>query len=312
LITVHLMLVWYQKHTQYPLPGRTEKNAVGYPFFPVYTAKAGGFFFITFGLTTLLSAFASINPVWLFGPYTPGKISAGSQPDWYMGFLDGTLRLFPGAEISALGFTIPLSVVVPALVIPGLLFTPLVLYPFIERWVTGDKGEHHLLDRPRNVPTRTGLGVMAIITWLMLLAAGGTDILAVTFDLSINSVIYTFRVLIFVVPPLAFVVTKRICLGLQRRDRDLVLHGRETGRIVRLSDGEMVEVHEPISDTEKWALTQHRSYEPVAIEPATDSNGVPRRRLLVAKLRSRVSRFYFEDRVEPPTPSEVRELENTH
>jgi len=196
-------------------------------------------------------------------------------------------------------------------VIPGLLFTPLVLYPFIERWVTGDKGEHHLLDRPRNVPTRTGLGVMAIITWLMLLAAGGTDILAVTFDLSINSVIYTFRVLIFVVPPLAYVVTKRVCLGLQRRDRDLVLHGRETGRIVRLPHGEMVEVHEPISDIEKWALTQHRSYEPVAIAPATDNNGVPRRRLLVAKVRSRVSRFYFEDRVEPPTPSEVRELETT-
>ncbi|MDT4991655.1 MAG: ubiquinol-cytochrome c reductase cytochrome b subunit, partial [Actinoplanes sp.] len=95
LITVHLLLVWYQKHTQYPLPGRTEKNAVGYPFFPVYTAKAGGFFFITFGVTTLLSAFASINPVWLFGPYNPSEISAGSQPDWYMGFLEGSLRMFP-------------------------------------------------------------------------------------------------------------------------------------------------------------------------------------------------------------------------
>ncbi len=312
LITVHLMLVWYQKHTQYPLPGRTEKNAVGYPFFPVYTAKAGGFFFITFGLTTLLSAFATINPVWLFGPYTPGKISAGSQPDWYMGFLDGSLRLFPGVEISAFGISIPISVIVPALVVPAILFTPLVFYPFIERWVTGDNAEHHLLDRPRNVPTRTGLGVMAIITWLMLLAAGGTDILAVTFNLSINAVIYTFRLLIFVVPPLAFLVTKRICLGLQRRDRDLVLHGRETGRIVRLPHGEMVEVHEPVSEVEKWVLTQHRTYEPVALAPATDSNGVPRRRLLVSKVRSRVSRFYFEDSVEPPTPSEVRQLENTH
>ena len=122
-----------------------------------------------------------------------------------MGFLDGTLRLFPGAEISALGYTIPISVIVPALVIPGLLFTPLFLYPFIESWVTGDKGEHHLLDRPRNVPTRTGLGVMAIITWLMLLAAGGTDILAVTFDLSINAITNAFRVLIFVIPPLSYV-----------------------------------------------------------------------------------------------------------
>jgi ubiquinol-cytochrome c reductase cytochrome b subunit len=153
---------------------------------------------------------------------------------------------------------------------------------------------------------------MAIITWLMLLAAGGTDILAVTFDLSINSVIYTFRVLIFVVPPLAYVVTKRVCLGLQRRDRDLVLHGRETGRIVRLPHGEMVEVHEPISEAEKWQLTQHIVPRPAELGPTTDPNGVPRRRLLAAKLRSRVSRFYFEDRVEPPTPGEVRELETTH
>ena len=100
----------------------------------------------------------------------------------------------------------------------------------IERWVTGDNREHHILDRPRNVPTRTGLGVMAIVTWLILLAAGANDILAITFHLSINAITWFFRIAVFVVPPLAYVVTKRICLGLQRRDRDLVLHGRETGR----------------------------------------------------------------------------------
>ena len=141
--------------------------------------------------------------------------------------------------------------------LPGLLFTPMAIYPFLERWVTGDNAEHHVLDRPRNVPTRTGLGVMALSTWLILLAAGANDILAVTFHLSINMITNSFRVLIFVVPPLAYVVTKRICLGLQRRDRDLVLHGRETGRIVRLPHGEMIEVHEPISEARKWELTQH-------------------------------------------------------
>ena len=311
LITVHLLLVWYQKHTQYPLPGRTEQNAVGYPFFPIYVAKAGGFFFITFGVTTLLSAFASINPVWLFGPYNPGEISAGSQPDWYMGFLEGSLRLFPSWEITALGYTLSLNVLFPALIIPGLLFTPMALYPIIERWVTGDNREHHILDRPRNVPTRTGLGVMALVTWLILLAAGANDLIAVTFDLSINTITWAFRVLIFVVPPLAYVVTKRICLGLQRRDRDLVLHGRETGRIVRLPHGEMIEVHEPISDARKWELTQHHVYRPAEVGPATDAHGVPRRRIMAAKIRARVSRFYFEDRVEPPTPSEVRELESS-
>ncbi len=311
LITVHLILVWYQKHSQYPQPGRTEHNAVGYPFFPVYTAKAGGFFFITFGVTTLLSAFASINPVWLFGPYNPGEISAGSQPDWYMGFLEGALRMFPNWETHLFGFTIPWNVIGPALIIPGLLFTPLILYPFIERWVTGDNAEHHLLDRPRNVPTRTGLGVMALTTWLILLAVGANDIIAYTFNLSINAITWAFRIGIFVIPPLSYVVTKRICLGLQRRDRDLVLHGRETGRIVRLPHGEMIEVHEPLTDAEKWELTQHAVPHPYEIGPTTDANGVPRRKLVASKVKARVSRFYFEDRVEPPTPGEVHELESS-
>ena len=311
LITAHLIMVWYQKHTQYPLPGRTEKNAVGYPFFPVYTAKAGGFFFITFGVTTLLSAFVTINPIWLYGPYTPDQISAGSQPDWYMGFLEGSLRLFPSLESQWFGYTIPWNVVVPALVIPGILFTSLAIYPMLERWVTGDNAEHHLLDRPRNVPTRTALGVMALSTWVILLAGGGNDILATTYHLSINAITNTFRVLIFVVPPLVYIVTKRICLGLQRRDRDLVLHGKETGRIIRDHTGEMTEVHAPISDAMKWQLTQHGSHTPYEIGAVADENGVPRRRLLAAKARARVSRFYFEDQVVPPTPSDVRELESS-
>jgi ubiquinol-cytochrome c reductase cytochrome b subunit len=185
----------------------------------------------------------------------------------------------------------------------------MAIYPFLERWVTGDNREHHILDRPRNVPTRTGLGVLALSTWLILLAAGANDILAVTFHLSINMITNSFRVLIFVLPPLAYVVTKRICLGLQRRDRDLVLHGRETGRIVRLPHGEMIEVHEPISEVRKWELTQHLAREPYQVGAVTDANGVPRRKLMLAKARARVSRFYFEDRVQPPTPDEVRQLE---
>ena len=113
------------------------------------------------------------------------------------------------------------------------------------------------------------------------------------------------------IPPVAYIVTKRICLGLQRRDRDLVLHGRETGRIVRLPHGEMIEVHEPISDAKKWELTQHVTRTPYEIGPTTDTNGVPRRHLIGAKMRARVSRFYFEDRVEPPTPADVHELESS-
>src|SRR6266567_4286058 len=177
LITVHLMLLWYQKHTQYPGMGRTEHNVVGYRLFPIYTAKAGGFFFIVFGVSVILGAIATINPVWMFGPYTPTQITAGSQPDWYMGFLDGALRLMPNVEFNALGHTLSLNVLIPAVILPGILFTGLGLYPFIEQWVTGDKRDHNLLDRPRNVPTRTALGTTSIVFYGLLWIGGGNDII---------------------------------------------------------------------------------------------------------------------------------------
>ncbi|MGN6599230.1 MAG: cytochrome bc1 complex cytochrome b subunit [Actinomycetales bacterium] len=312
LITAHLILVVYQKHTQYRLPGRTNNNVVGYPLFPVYAAKAGGFFFIVFGTLALLGGFATINPIWLFGPYDPSQVSAGSQPDWYMGWLEGALRMMPHLETRLFGFTVSWNVLVPAVVLPGIFFTIALLYPFIEEWVNPVKGENHFSERPRNHPTRTGLGAMAITAYLVLLANGGNDILAVTFNLSINAITWTNRILLFVAPPIAFVVTKRICLGLQRRDRELVLHGRETGRIVRLPHGEFIEVHEPVTPDQAYILTAYDTEQPLALGPGTDANGIPRPGGALTKFRSKVSKFYFEDRVEPATPQELRELEGSH
>jgi len=289
LITVHLMLVWYQKHTQYPGPGRTEKNVVGYPLMPVYMAKAGGFFFIVFGITAFLGAVASINPIWLYGPYNPGQISAGSQPDWYMGWLDGLVRMSPPLETHAFGHTIPWNILIPGLIVPGILFTGMALYPFIESWVTGDKREHHLLDRPRNAPNRTALGVMSLTFMLVALINGGNDIIATNFHLTINQIMWFSRISIFVLPPIAFVITKRICLSLQRADRDLVLHGRETGRLLRMPSGEFVEVHEPISAEKAWVLTQHEQRPPLALDEV-DSRGVRRKGAIKNKLRARISK----------------------
>ena len=291
LITVHLMLVWYQKHTQYPGPGRTEKNVVGYPLFPVYMAKAGGFFFIVFGVTAFLSAVASINPVWLYGPYTPGQVSAGSQPDWYMGWLDGLVRMAPPIETHAFGHTISWNILIPGLIIPGIMFTGLALYPFIESWISGDKREHHILDRPRNVPNRTALGAMALTFTIVALLNGGNDIIATTFDLTINQMMWFSRIGILVLPPIAFVVTKRLCLSLQRADRDLVLHGRETGTLMRLPSGEFVEIHEPISAEKAWTLTQHEQPVPLALSE-TDERGVKRPGAIKNKLRNRMSRAH--------------------
>jgi ubiquinol-cytochrome c reductase cytochrome b subunit len=195
---------------------------------------------------------------------------------------------------------------------PGLVTLPMIFYPWIEQWVTGDKREHHLLDRPRNAPTRTGLGVMAITFYLLLLVSGGNDIIASQLQLSINDITNVLRVLVFVAPPLAFMVTKRICLGLQRKDREKVLHGRETGTIYRTETGEFFEVHAPLDEHSRWTLVQHEPHRPIELPPAFDDNGVRRPGSLFDGVRRRVSRFFFEDRVEPVTPTELEAAHEEH
>jgi ubiquinol-cytochrome c reductase cytochrome b subunit len=306
LITFHLILVVVHKHTQYPKPGRTNDNVVGYPLFPIYTAKAGGFFFIVFGVTALMAALFTINPIWLYGSYDPSPIGAGAQPDFYMGFLDGAVRLTPGfLEVSAFGYTLSGNIVLPTLILPGILTTLAILYPWIEAWATGDKREHHLLDRPRNVPTRTGLGVMAATLYILLWISGGNDIIATHLHLSINDITYTLRALVFILPPLTYLVAKRIALGLQRKDRETVLHGRETGRVFRTEDGEVFELHAPLSPQDRWLLVQFEANRPPEALPAMDAAGVRRPGGHLDGLRRRIAKFYFEDRVEPVTPAEL-------
>jgi ubiquinol-cytochrome c reductase cytochrome b subunit len=306
LIGLHLLFVVLHKHTQYPGGGRTDKNVVGFPLFPVYVAKAGGFFFIVFGVLALMGGTMAINNVWNYGPYDPSPVSAGAQPDWYMLFLEGSLRLMPGqTEIVIAGYTLSLNVLIPAVVVPGLLFTFLAVYPFLEAAVTKDKREHHVLDRPRNVPVRTGLGVAFLAEFILLALAGSNDLIATHFDLSLNAITWVFRVGFFVLPVVAFWVTKRICLGLQRKDRELVLHGHETGRIVRFANGEYIEVHKPISDEERWLRVNYDAHRPLEIEPREDSRGVRRKGFRKDQALQALSRFFYEDRVEPVTPAEL-------
>ncbi len=305
LITVHLMMVWTQKHTQFPGPGRTDKNVVGYPLMPVYMAKAGGFFFLIFGLITIIAGIVQINPIWIFGPYTPDQVSAGTQPDWYIGWLDGALRLMPSVEWIIFGYTISLNVFIPTVVLPGLLVTAAIIYPWLEAWATGDKKEHHVLDRPRNAPTRTALGVMAITFYVVLWIGGGNDIIAVGFDLSINFMIWFLRFALIILPALAFIITKRICLSLQRRDREKLLHGRETGRILRLPTGEFIEVHEPVNSEEKALLESKPDAKPLPEPPETDSAGVRNPKYKSGRRAAGLSRFLYRDTIEKPTEAEM-------
>jgi ubiquinol-cytochrome c reductase cytochrome b subunit len=305
LVTAHLMMVWYQKHTQWPGPGRTNENVVGYPLFPVYTAKAGGFFFVVFGVIALMSAFIQINPVWLYGPYNPSQVSAGSQPDWYIGWLDGMLRVMPAWETELLGFTISWNVLVPSLVAPGIMTMLMIFYPWIEAFVTGDRREHHLLDRPRNQPTRTGLGVMALTFYTLVWVSGGNDFVAILFEIPVMTITWFMRVAVIALPPIMFVVTKRICIGLQRRDRDALLHGRESGVIKRLPHGEFVEVHEPLSNDATWHLAADDRQKPIEVGPLVDDNGVPAPSRRKDRLQARMSRWYFGDVVQKPTKDEL-------
>ena len=179
----------------------------------------------------------------------------------------------------------------------------MALYPFIEAWVTKDKAEHHILERPRNNPTRTGFGVAAMTAYAMLWIGGGNDLVATQFHVSLNAVTYFLRVAVFVVPVLAFMLTKRICIGLQRSDEERLLHGAETGIIERDPSGAYSERHAPISQGEAWTLTQHRQY--AALMPAESDPDLTDGQLRRENLRRRASRFYFIDTLRKPTRAEL-------
>lgn len=199
-----------------------------------------------------------------------------------------------------LGHTLTLNVLLPALVPAGIIFTVLFTYPWIERWVTKDNREHHVLDRPRNAPTRTAIGVAGFTWYCVMWAAAGSDLIATHFHVSLNDVTYWLRTLFFIGPIIAFIVTKRIALALQRKDREIALHGRETGRIVRLPHGEFIEVHAPLDEYKRYKLVGFESPAPLPAQP--NEHGVVTRK---EKRRAALSKWFFEDRVAPATPAEL-------
>jgi ubiquinol-cytochrome c reductase cytochrome b subunit len=275
LITAHLFIMFHQKHTQMPMKGNTEKNVVGQPFFPYFLLKGQAWFFFIFGALVLLATFAQINPIWLYGPYTPLAISSASQPDFYMGILEGSLRMMPAWEINFLGHTVSLSVLIPALLPLGIIFTGAGLWPFFEQWATGDKSFHNINDRPRNAPVRTGVGVAAILFYAVLLLEGANDVIADQFDIPLYTVTWISRVAVFVLPIGGYFVTKRICLALQRKDANMLTHGVEIGIIRQLPNGEFIEEERPVTEDERAILESKHVFEPLPEPEDVDENGVP-------------------------------------
>jgi ubiquinol-cytochrome c reductase cytochrome b subunit len=305
LIAIHMVLLIINKHTQFAGPGRTNDNVVGSPILPVFAAKAGGFFFLVFGIIMLIASLFTINPIWNYGPYDPSPVSAGTQPDWYIGFADGMLRLMPpGLEFVVNGYTWSLNLLIPIVVL--MLFIVIVMvYPFIETWVTGDKREHHIAERPRNQPTRTAIGAAGVTFYAVLWAGAASDLVATHFRTTIEGVILTLQILLIVGPIAAFWMTKKIALALQRKDRELVLHGYESSRIVRLPGGEYREIHTPLDEFEQWKLVSFDEYAPAQLRP--NSRG---KITIGARMRASVSRFYFEDRIAPVVEKELESVKH--
>ncbi len=219
LLAMHLTLVVHQKHTQFTGPGRREDNVVGERIWPTYAVKASGLFFLTTGTLAALGGLAQINPIWIYGPFEPSEVSAASQPDWYVGWLEGALRVMPAWEVRAFGFELP-NPFFAGVLLPSLTFGLLYLWPFIEARRTKDRSVHHLLDRPRDRPMRTALGVATLAFYSVLFIAGGSDVLATEFGLSVNQLIWSVRLSLFVVPVIAGAVAHRLCRDLAARDAE--------------------------------------------------------------------------------------------
>ena len=200
----------------------------------------------TCAVLVLLGTIAQINPVWLVGPYQPGSISAGAVPDWYMGFLDGGLRIMPAWELTVAGHPLALGVLIPGLVVPALFFTCLALYPMADRRIAGGRPPRGLLPpAPADPANRTAAGVAGITFYGLLWAAAANDQIAYHLHVPLYTVTWLFRVLALAGPALAFLFTRVICHAVADRRRDEEQHGRETGRIVRNPRGGYTEIREP-------------------------------------------------------------------
>ncbi|MGN6474647.1 MAG: cytochrome bc1 complex cytochrome b subunit [Mycobacteriales bacterium] len=215
LLSAHLLIVWRQKHTQFGGHGKTAANVVGSKLYPAYTSKSLGLFFGVFSALAFLASFAQINPIWLYGPNDPSTDTAGSQPDWYMLWLEGSLRLMPPIESRFLGHTVDWNVFFPAVVVPLLLFGGMIVYPFGERLVARDRADHDLLDRPRDHPVRTAMGVATLAYYLVLSIAGANDLIPFTFGLDMMAFTRALQIAVIAVPILSFAVTRRLCHRLQ-------------------------------------------------------------------------------------------------
>ena len=170
------------------------------------------------GVLLLLGGLVQINPVWLWGPYHVGLGTNGAQPDWYLGWLIGALRLVPHFDVTIGDYTLVPNPFWGGMLFPLFVFFVLAIWPWAERRLTGDRGFHNVLDRPRDAPWRTALGAGLLTFVLLVFFAGSADRAFVSYQIDYDTQIWIYRVLCLVLPPVVTLVTRRVCLGLQRAD----------------------------------------------------------------------------------------------
>jgi quinol---cytochrome-c reductase cytochrome b subunit len=237
-ITVHLVLLVLHKHTQHRGPLAREDNVVGRYFWPGQVFLSSGLFFLTAAVLAVIGGLFQINPIWLYGPFEASVVASPAQPDWYVGWLDGALRIFPPFEPVILGITIP-SVFVPGIVLPGILFTIVALWPFAEARLSKDRAEHHLLDDPWDHPVRLATGLAILTVFGVLTLAGGNDVLAFYFGTDVHTLTVLFRWLSLILPVVVWLVAWRFALarrageGTATGPDDPETEGRRPGSAVR-------------------------------------------------------------------------------
>jgi ubiquinol-cytochrome c reductase cytochrome b subunit len=215
LVVLHIAILVLQKHTQFPGRGRTERNVVGKRLWPEQTFKSISLLLLTTAVLALLGGLAQINPVWQFGQFRPFDVTSPAQPDWYIGFLDGALRLGPPWDLTLFGYTIS-EVFWPAILFPGVAFGILMLWPWIERRFTRDRAEHHLLDRPRDAPARTATGAAGLMVFFIMFLEGGNDIFGVLLNVSVEVITRTLQWGLLVAPVVTWLATFWVCRALKR------------------------------------------------------------------------------------------------
>jgi ubiquinol-cytochrome c reductase cytochrome b subunit len=218
LLSLHLLLVAARHHTQFPGEGRTERRIVGLPAFPAYAPRSLGLAFAVVAILVLLGGLVQINPVWQWGPYETAAATNGAQPDWYLGWLIGALRLVPGFDVTIGDYTLVPNPFWGGVLLPLAVFALLFAWPSIERRRTGDRDRHNLLDSPRDVPWRTAAG-SALATFVgLVFLAGSADRVAVSAGVPYTWQLWIYRGALVVAPVLVYLLTRRICVELKQRE----------------------------------------------------------------------------------------------